>query len=284
MPTLPHKIIVHILSRLPVKSLCRFRCVSKPWRTIISEPHFAKTHLDRTQHERLILIDGEIYTVEDKQSSSDNVAMAVELNFPCLKSPIEWIGILGSCDDEDEGEDVCSESIVSVYTLRTNNSWRRIEDNPFSQFVHDLSHMVFLNGALHCNGYRCDVCVMKEYGVRESWTKFTITVPDVTVEPLWFPNSGEIMWVCGGKLNVYNPNGKTFRDVVIRGIPAPFEVGIYVESIVSPNYSSRIDTIAASQVQDNPNAMTNVKSSRCHRQAAPTDLPARKGGTIRTDR
>jgi hypothetical protein len=38
---LPDDIIFEVLSRLPVKSLCRFRCVSKGWRSLISDPAFA---------------------------------------------------------------------------------------------------------------------------------------------------------------------------------------------------------------------------------------------------
>lgn len=40
-------IIIDILSRLPVKSLMRFKCVSKQWRSLISDEHFAKLHLQR---------------------------------------------------------------------------------------------------------------------------------------------------------------------------------------------------------------------------------------------
>ncbi|KAF6139781.1 hypothetical protein GIB67_024058 [Kingdonia uniflora] len=37
-----------ILSRLPVKTLMRFKSVSKPWRTLISSPSFAKIHFKRS--------------------------------------------------------------------------------------------------------------------------------------------------------------------------------------------------------------------------------------------
>ncbi|KAG5622134.1 hypothetical protein H5410_007352 [Solanum commersonii] len=41
----PREIISNILSRLPVKTLLRFRCVCKPWRNLISKPNFIDTHL-----------------------------------------------------------------------------------------------------------------------------------------------------------------------------------------------------------------------------------------------
>ena len=41
---LPEDIIETILTRLPVRSLIKFRSVSKRWRSIISDPRFAKKH------------------------------------------------------------------------------------------------------------------------------------------------------------------------------------------------------------------------------------------------
>lgn len=41
---IPEEILFEILLRLPVKSLCRFRCVSKHWCSIISDPDFADAH------------------------------------------------------------------------------------------------------------------------------------------------------------------------------------------------------------------------------------------------
>ncbi|KAG5561082.1 hypothetical protein RHGRI_004185 [Rhododendron griersonianum] len=46
---LPPEIVTDVLYRLPVKSLCRFKCVSPSWKTLISSPHFAQTHLHRAE-------------------------------------------------------------------------------------------------------------------------------------------------------------------------------------------------------------------------------------------
>ncbi|TVU08415.1 hypothetical protein EJB05_41819, partial [Eragrostis curvula] len=45
--SLPEEIIFDVLSWLPVKSLFRFRCVSKGWRALISFPAFIATHKSR---------------------------------------------------------------------------------------------------------------------------------------------------------------------------------------------------------------------------------------------
>lgn len=53
--SLPPGAIFDILTRLPVKPLCRFRCVSKQWRVLISEPAFVasrRRHLPRRQGDR----------------------------------------------------------------------------------------------------------------------------------------------------------------------------------------------------------------------------------------
>ncbi|KAK4562197.1 hypothetical protein RGQ29_004890 [Quercus rubra] len=43
---LPHDIVLNILANLPVKSVLRFRCVSKTWDSSITTPDFISTHLN----------------------------------------------------------------------------------------------------------------------------------------------------------------------------------------------------------------------------------------------
>ncbi|KAK6803612.1 hypothetical protein RDI58_001396 [Solanum bulbocastanum] len=46
MPTLPQDIIIEILIRLPLKTLLKFRSVSKSWLSLLSDTQFHKTHIN----------------------------------------------------------------------------------------------------------------------------------------------------------------------------------------------------------------------------------------------
>ncbi|KAK7318644.1 hypothetical protein RJT34_03348 [Clitoria ternatea] len=112
-PTLPNELIVEILLKLPVRSLSRFKCVSKLWFSQISSPQFAKTHfdLDPSPTHRILLR----LTNNDSQAESidvdtllhdhnDDVSDIINLTFLPPSPRIHPYGIsdssmrnLGSC-------------------------------------------------------------------------------------------------------------------------------------------------------------------------------------------
>ncbi|KAI8561482.1 hypothetical protein RHMOL_Rhmol04G0343500 [Rhododendron molle] len=97
LPNLPDGIIFDILSRLPVKPLCRFKSVSKPWLALITEPHFIKSHLtqsmkNHTNHKLIIAspTSHSVYSV-DYQPPDHTIA---DLEVPCTFN----VEIMGSCN------------------------------------------------------------------------------------------------------------------------------------------------------------------------------------------
>ncbi|KAJ0759669.1 putative F-box domain-containing protein [Helianthus annuus] len=54
--SLPSEIIEDIFSRLPVKSILRFRTLSKPWLSRISDPSFTNLHLTRAHRTALFIL------------------------------------------------------------------------------------------------------------------------------------------------------------------------------------------------------------------------------------
>ncbi|KAI3951233.1 hypothetical protein MKW92_050425, partial [Papaver armeniacum] len=47
--TFDEMVLCDILSRLPVKSLMRFKCVSKSWCSLIKDPYFIDLHFSRSK-------------------------------------------------------------------------------------------------------------------------------------------------------------------------------------------------------------------------------------------
>ncbi|KZV24388.1 F-box/kelch-repeat protein [Dorcoceras hygrometricum] len=89
-----------------------------------------------------------------------------------------------------------------------------------------------------------DVWIMKEYGLADSWTKFSINGDsgvDV-VKPLCYVGDGEVVFLTEEEsLVVYDPISETFRDMIVDGVPANIlDGGTFVESLVSPVFSNHV--------------------------------------------
>ncbi|XP_031284053.1 F-box/kelch-repeat protein At3g23880-like [Pistacia vera] len=85
---LPDDLVRDILLRLPVKSLLRFKCVSKSWLSLISNHKLAITHLNKTskRSRRYGVIESKhshrisVYSLDGSGSSGDLSSMIVEAN------------------------------------------------------------------------------------------------------------------------------------------------------------------------------------------------------------
>ncbi|KAK3227808.1 hypothetical protein Dsin_007670 [Dipteronia sinensis] len=93
MSTLLPELIIEILLRLPIKSICRFKCTSKSWLALITHPQFIKMHLARTRKQKLLLcnpyVNAHLCLVDLERSFEDKVHPKVDqLN---IKPNIQYV-------------------------------------------------------------------------------------------------------------------------------------------------------------------------------------------------
>ncbi|KAK2417298.1 F-box/kelch-repeat protein [Trifolium repens] len=103
-PYLPHELIIEILLRLPVKSLIRFKCVSKYWFSLISDSQFANSQFqlnaETHTHRALFIATESPHETQsiDLEASLDDDSSIVSLNPNFIPSqPSSCIEIEASC-------------------------------------------------------------------------------------------------------------------------------------------------------------------------------------------
>ncbi|XP_040361697.1 F-box/kelch-repeat protein At3g06240-like [Rosa chinensis] len=97
MPNLSDDMFEEILSRLPVKSLCRLKCVSKSWLHLIAKPHFIDTQLNRTQKHKVIFgTTASLSSLDPEAAIDDDNMPPSSLDFPLKGKPgtrLEMVGL-----------------------------------------------------------------------------------------------------------------------------------------------------------------------------------------------
>lgn len=71
MTNLPPELIFYLFTKLPVKSLFRFKCISKSTLALISDPSFVKIYSTTSQRQRLLLSTPSFNSVDLETASSD---------------------------------------------------------------------------------------------------------------------------------------------------------------------------------------------------------------------
>ncbi|XP_074318180.1 F-box protein CPR1-like [Silene latifolia] len=80
--SLPLELITEILTKLPVKSLHRFKCVSKTWNSLITSSNFIKQHLHQT------LISNTNKLIISKKSILSSAISTIKLRFDIVNHPL----------------------------------------------------------------------------------------------------------------------------------------------------------------------------------------------------
>lgn len=97
------KILMNILSRLPVLPLLRFKCVSKFWKTLISDPYFNMKHLRHHENDlnsQKLLVGVNWLTLFSSSSLSTVQLVEDVQNHDCPSNckPVHCCNIYGYCD------------------------------------------------------------------------------------------------------------------------------------------------------------------------------------------
>lgn len=104
IPKLPDDLIIEILTRLPAKPLCKFRCVSKSWLSLLSSKQFIKTHLkiskkstDFASHRIILRCRDNLKQFSVHPLFYEPIIDAFDTDYP-INLPRKPFGVVGSCD------------------------------------------------------------------------------------------------------------------------------------------------------------------------------------------
>ncbi|KAL5854579.1 hypothetical protein ACOSQ4_004381 [Xanthoceras sorbifolium] len=177
MVKLPEDMIIEILSILPVKSLIRFRCVSKSWYALVRSSSFISKHLKNDHNIHLISLlqnfspqihlrglflgpfDGILCIIEDGITLY-NFATKEVRTLPKIKAIVHpenvRVGfgldplIVGVKNTTGTGPSYITSHIVEVYSLNSD-SWRNVKgsNSNIDQYIICQEPHIYFNGACY---------------------------------------------------------------------------------------------------------------------------------------
>ncbi|PIA64877.1 hypothetical protein AQUCO_00100388v1 [Aquilegia coerulea] len=223
MASLPEEIIANILSRVPTKSVMRFRCVCKPWCKLTSESTFIQMHFN-------------LFTKKQGYEKGEN------MNLFLLKPDYIERDVMSKTTYTDGREDSSSEcKLVISFNLGDNV----LGEVPRPDDVNKKAKIsIGVLGGQLCllskfSSGETEIWVMKKYGEANSWTKLFVmednVIPSIPISrpysndntddefllnlrPLYFSNNGEVLITNGRDLVFYDPVRKEARNLEIHGI------------------------------------------------------------------
>ncbi|KAK9205627.1 hypothetical protein WN943_015895 [Citrus x changshan-huyou] len=168
MEGLPQDIIVDIFSKMPAKSLCRFKCLSKAFMALITSPWFVKLHKNQNQQRQTVMVDDLI--VRNSLLCLDidrGITTVDQLHFPIENCCNDCAWILGSCNGllwlliyDDTAR---SSHVIYNYTTR---EFKRIP--PYKPFDERYT-------SLYALGYAQSIDDFKVFGVSDPYDEVEVT-------------------------------------------------------------------------------------------------------------
>lgn len=239
---LPPEILTDIFTRLPVTSIGKCRCLSKPWSSLLSTPQFIKSHLNRKPyHESLLLVSPShsIHTITDARYA--DVSTKLELLG-------DWSEVVGSCNglvllvnDEEEKFLVNPVTLEQVEIGESPQALDRDESFRMYGFGYDSCSddykivTLSYNDTFNEHEPDCVDTFVDVYSVkRGSWRRVDSSPYDHAVPEIWpgaFVN-GAIHWLASSREPGFYSVIAAFdlADEAFRQLPAP--IGVDVEKFV----------------------------------------------------
>ncbi|KAF7830859.1 putative F-box protein [Senna tora] len=229
---LPEDILADILRRLPLRTLARFRCVSKSWRSLFADPFFVRTHLNFLKlhphlNTRIILsryihpplsVGPEDYsslpTAEDDSKCGFEISQ--ELHLPPILGNI--YSVKGHCDGlicviiSDGSIVLWNPSIREYRKLPTPSNFRKTREVLGLGFDPSLNDYKIVRAPSdYCN------CKIKDYHPQievftlgsNSWRK----LPDEETPPFFIQHYQQSLTLNGG---LYWLTMEDFRTIILR--------------------------------------------------------------------